>query len=54
MQDDELRKRAVAWVERTTGEQGLPMKIENPVVLRKVAMIGWIDADGNPIEKRQA
>jgi hypothetical protein len=51
MQEEELRKRAAEWVERTTAEQGLPPKIEDPVVLRKVAFLfGWIDADGNPIE----
>jgi len=49
--DDELRKCAEEWAERTAVEQDLPPKIEDPVVLRKVAILfGWIDADGNPVE----
>ncbi len=39
--DDDLAARAQAWVERTTGEQGLPVKIDNPLILRTVADILW-------------
>ena len=39
MTDDELRRRAQAWVERTTIEQGVPVKIDNPLILDKIAQI---------------
>ncbi len=41
MTDDELRRRAHAWVERTTREQGLPLKVDNPLILNEVADILW-------------
>lgn len=43
MADDELRRRAHAWVERHTREQGLPLKVDNPLILRTVAEILWPD-----------
>lgn len=39
VEDDELRRRAIAWVERTTREQGLPVKMEDPVALARIAAI---------------
>jgi hypothetical protein len=39
MTDDELRRRAHAWAERTAIEQGLPVKIDNPLILKTVADI---------------
>ena len=30
MDDDELRRRAIAWVERACAEQGVPVKISDP------------------------
>ena len=35
----ELRKQAQAWAERTAVEQGLPPKVEDPVVIARVATI---------------
>jgi hypothetical protein len=34
---DDLRARAVAWVERTAAEQGVPVKLSDPLTLAKVA-----------------
>lgn len=52
MEEDELRERAARWAARSTAEQGLPLKIEDPVVLRKIAILfGCLDEDGNPTEK---
>jgi hypothetical protein len=34
---DDLRARAVAWVERTCAEQGVPVKLSDPIALAKVA-----------------
>jgi hypothetical protein len=34
-----LRERAVAWVERTCAEQGVPVKVTDPLVLAEVAEI---------------
>jgi len=34
---DDLRARAVAWVERTCAEQGVPVKLSDPLLLAKVA-----------------
>jgi hypothetical protein len=34
-----LRERAVAWVERTCAEQGVPVKLSDPVALRRIADI---------------
>ncbi len=37
--------------DRGAGQQGLPLKIEDPVVLRKIAILfGYLDEDGNPVE----
>jgi hypothetical protein len=32
-------ERAVAWVERTCAEQGVPVKLSDPVALRRIADI---------------
>jgi len=37
--EDELRKLAVTWAERTAIEQGLPPKVTDPGVLREVARL---------------
>jgi hypothetical protein len=34
-----LRERAVAWVERTCAEQGVPVKMTDPLALAKIADI---------------
>lgn len=34
-----LRERAVAWVERSCAEQGVPVKVSDPLVLAKIADI---------------
>jgi len=34
-----LRKRAVAWVERSCAEQGVPVKLSDPLTLAKIAEI---------------
>ena len=34
---DELRARAVAWVERTCADQNVPVKLSDPLLLAKVA-----------------
>jgi hypothetical protein len=34
---DELQARAVAWVERTCLDQGVPVKLSDPLALAKVA-----------------
>ena len=34
-----LRERAVAWVERSCAEQGVPVKLSDPVALAKIADI---------------
>jgi hypothetical protein len=33
----DLRGRAIAWVERACGEQGVPVKLSDPLLLEKVA-----------------
>jgi hypothetical protein len=35
----DLRERAVAWVERSCAEQGVPVKLSDPVALAKIADI---------------
>ena len=35
----DLSKRAVAWVERSCAEQGVPVKLSDPVALRRIAEI---------------
>jgi hypothetical protein len=35
--DEELRRRAQVWVERTTSEQGVPLKLSDPVAVARVA-----------------
>jgi hypothetical protein len=39
MADDELRRRAHAWVERHAIEQGVPVKVSDPLTLRFIADI---------------
>lgn len=39
MTSDEMRKAAERIVERTTREQGLPEKVEDPVTLARIADI---------------
>jgi hypothetical protein len=34
---DDLKARAVAWVERTCMDQGVPVKLSDPLTLAKVA-----------------
>jgi hypothetical protein len=34
-----LRERAVAWVERTCAEQGVPVKLSDPLALAEIAAI---------------
>jgi hypothetical protein len=34
-----LRERAVAWVERSCAEQGVPVKLSDPLALAKIADI---------------
>ena len=34
-----FRARAVAWVERACAEQGIPIKVTDPLVLKQVADI---------------
>jgi hypothetical protein len=36
---DDLKARAVAWVERTCADQNVPVKLSDPVALAKVAEI---------------
>jgi len=36
---DELKARAIAWVERTCMDQGVPVKLSDPVALAKIAEI---------------
>jgi hypothetical protein len=35
----ELSARAVAWVEQACAEQGIPVKLSDPLVLRRIADI---------------
>jgi hypothetical protein len=35
--NDDLKVRAVAWVEATCADQGVPVKLSDPVALDKVA-----------------
>ena len=37
--DDGYDARVLAWVETTCADQGVPVKVEDPVVLAKVAEI---------------
>jgi hypothetical protein len=39
MDRDELRRRAIAWVERSCAEQGVPIKLTSPELLDRVAEI---------------
>ena len=36
---DDLRRRAIAWVDRTCAEQGVPTKLSDPVRLDRIAKI---------------
>ena len=45
--DEELRARACEWAERTAVEQGLPPRVEDVAVLRRVLyLMGFVDLDG--------
>jgi hypothetical protein len=35
--DEDLKARALAWVERTCMDQGVPAKLSDPLALEKVA-----------------
>jgi hypothetical protein len=37
--DDELRKRAHEWAEQSAIAQGLPPKVEDPLILRRIALL---------------
>jgi hypothetical protein len=51
MLDDELRKQAAEWAERTAVEQGLPPKVTDQDVLRQVArLLGLLDREGSEDE----
>ena len=39
MTEEELRRRAQAWVERSTREQGVPLRLSDPVAVARVAAI---------------
>jgi hypothetical protein len=41
MADEEraMRERAVAWIERTCAEQGIPVKMTDPLALAEIAEI---------------
>jgi hypothetical protein len=46
--EDQLRQRAREWANRTAGEQGLPSKVEDVVLLRRVlSLLGLLDLDGD-------
>jgi hypothetical protein len=34
---DDLKARAIAWVEQACAEQGVPVKITDPLILERVA-----------------
>jgi len=34
---DDLRARAIAWVEQACADQGVPVKLSDPLLLEKVA-----------------
>jgi len=36
---DDLKARAIAWVERSCADQGVPVKLSDPLALAKVAEI---------------
>jgi hypothetical protein len=48
MLDDELRKQAREWAEQSAVEQGLPPRVEDPVVLRQVAQLMGLDEPESP------
>lgn len=49
--DEDFRKRAQEWAERTAFEQGLPPRIEDEVVIRRVLILmGVLDANGNLVK----
>jgi hypothetical protein len=43
---DDLGAEAHAWAERTAREQGLPVKVERPDILRAVAVLLGASAEG--------
>jgi hypothetical protein len=50
VRDDQLQELAQQWAERTAAEQGLPPKIEDVAVLRRVLyLMGFLDLDGRPV-----
>jgi hypothetical protein len=49
--DEELRKQAHEWAERTAVEQGLRPTIEDVAALRRILfLMGFLDARGNQIK----
>jgi hypothetical protein len=38
-QQSALRERAIAWVEKSCAEQGVPVKLSDPLALAKIANI---------------
>jgi hypothetical protein len=51
MLDGELRKEAKEWAEQSAIDQGLPPKVEDPVVLREVARLLGLDEPEPPKPK---
>lgn len=50
--DDDFRRRAAEWAERTAIEQGLPPKITDPVLIRHILFLwGLLDAEGRLIRR---
>lgn len=47
-----LRERAVAWIEKSCAEQGVPVKLSDPLALAKIADILGEARDAR--EKRRA
>ena len=51
MDDEELRESAHEWATRTAVEQGLPPKVEDVAILRRVlVLMGVIDASGERVK----
>jgi hypothetical protein len=48
--DEKLRKLAQEWAERTAVEQGLPPKVTDVAVLRRVARILGLDTDSERLK----
>jgi hypothetical protein len=45
MEEDELRELAAAWAERKAVEQGLPPKVMDAGILRKVALLLGLESE---------